>query len=86
MHHKLIVFGLILVAVVVFGTLFWENFSATQQEIANTPMGMTPYQSSNTSGMSSSDDLDSIEADLNTTDVNGIDSDNSSLQAELNSL
>lgn len=97
MHYKLIVFGVVLVAVVVFGALFWDNFSFNQREISNTPLPPSPMvdnsgnsnvpsgQAANTAGMSDSKSYDDMEKDLGSTDLN-VDSDDAQLQSELNGL
>jgi hypothetical protein len=89
MHHKLIVLGIVLVVAVAFGFLFWGDFLLNQQEIANTPMStgedtMVKMPSSSDS-LSSSDSYDSLEKELNSTNLE-IDSDNASLESEASGL
>ena len=88
-HTKMIVFGIVLAVVIVFTTIFWGDLIFNQQEIANTPVPPAPeleLDNRSTKPTSSSDDLDSIEADLNGTDVENVDSDNDEIEAELNAL
>lgn len=99
MHHvKLMVFGVVLVGVVIFGFAFWDDLKFNQQEIANTPLPPDPILDQsifvNTAEsqlmdsnppVDSSDDYDSLEKDLNGTDTN-IDSDNAELEAELQGI
>lgn len=46
-HTKLIVFGVVLVAVVVFAFAFWDDFSWNRDEIANTPLPPSTEQQQN---------------------------------------
>lgn len=100
MHTKLIIIGLVLIAAVICGFVFWGDLVTNQQNIANsnqtvptsnnTASSDTTTDSSNPevtpTPLSSSDDVDSIEADLNNSDPNTIDSDNSQVQTELSGL
>ncbi|HYC79568.1 MAG TPA: hypothetical protein VEC17_00920 [Candidatus Binatia bacterium] len=93
MHYKYMVVGVVLIAAVIFGSIFWGDLLFNQSEISNLNteevQDILPNpapESQQTSNMSSSDSYDSIEADLNSTNVNDIDSDNTSLEAELNAL
>jgi hypothetical protein len=85
------VFGMVLVVVVIFGTLFWGDLMVNQRELANTPLPPAPTMSQgNPQGsepaLSESDDYDSIESDLNATDVDNVDSGSGELEAEINAL
>jgi hypothetical protein len=92
MHHKLIVFGIVLVVVVVFGSIFWNDLVSNQREISN--LQTSPETDANQDilpnpaheGMSESDDYDSMEKDMNQTDVNGVDAGSAELQAESSTL
>lgn len=99
MQHKLIILGIILVGVVIFGVLFWSDLLVTQQEIASTPLppdpildidnsaagGTMPDQDPNSAPLSSGNDFDSLEKDLNATNFE-IDSDNATLESEASAL
>lgn len=101
MHTKLIIIGLVLLAAVICGFVFWGDLVSNQQDLSNTgqpvPVNNTQTNSSADSSssstpevtptpLSSSDDVDSIQADLNNSDPNTIDSDNSQVQTELSGL
>ncbi|MBX4187858.1 MAG: hypothetical protein KW793_01845 [Candidatus Doudnabacteria bacterium] len=88
---KIIIFGIILIGVVVFGTIFWMDLYWNQQEIANTPLPPSPIfdetqRNQATADMSSKDDYDSIEKDLDNTEVENIDSGSSEIEAEASAL
>lgn len=89
MHHKLIVFGLILVAAVVFGSLFWSDLQTNKQEISETQLDTqadpNPAIQQEKQENSSSNEADDIEKELDETDLN-VDSDNAELQAEASGL
>ena len=95
MHHKLMVFGLVLVLVVVAGFIFLDKLTMNQQEIANTPLSSDvdssqqskaqAQKNENTADMSAEDDYEDMEKDLNSTDTN-VDSDNAQLQSEVSGL
>ncbi len=96
-HHKLILFGVVLVGVVIFGFLFWDDLKFNQQELANTPVNVTTesdlsmpasddsVQAEPTASMSSSDDYAAIEKDLAETSLQ-IDADLAELESELEGL
>jgi hypothetical protein len=98
-HTKLIVFGIVLVGVLVFGLIFWDDLKFNQQELSNTPLPPSPLledqqmapvggsqqSQSQQAPLSQDDDYDDLEKDLNQTDLN-IDSDSSSLEAEMSGL
>jgi hypothetical protein len=90
MHHvKLIVLGIVLVLAVVFGSIFWDDFKWNQQEIANTKLPpetdyMEPVRKPN--DISSSDSYDSMEKDLDKTEVNDVDSDSAQIEASASGL
>lgn len=100
MHHtKLIVFGIVLAVVIIFGFIFWDDFKFNQQELSNTPLPPSPLldekksvpagnqQSSGADDkpLSGDDDYDDLERDLMQTDLN-LDSDNAQLESEMSGL
>ncbi len=91
MHHtKLIVFGVILLLAIVFAGIFWGDFILNQIGLANTPLSpstdpLVPVNK-NPDVNKSDSSYDTMEADLDSTDVNGVDSGNSNLEAGLNAL
>jgi hypothetical protein len=102
MHHiKLIIFGTVLVIVVVFGFIFWDDLKFNQQQISNMPLPPSPAadlqqggsmnynqstaESDDAPPLNSEDDLDSLESDLNNTNLE-IDSDRGQIETELQGL
>jgi cytoskeletal protein RodZ len=98
MHHtKLIVFGIVLAVVIIFGFIFWDDFKFNQQELSNTPLPPSPVldekksvpasnqQSADQEALSGGDDYDDLEKDLNETNLN-LDSDNAELESEMSGL
>lgn len=79
----------------VFGSLFWTDLYLNQQEIANTPLPPSPLaeegydnpvrQEASTE-MSSQDNYDAIENDLDSTNLDDLDSGVGDIEAEINSL
>jgi hypothetical protein len=102
MHHvKLIVLGVVLAGVIIFGFIFWDDFKFNQEELSNTPLppsplvedsgsAMVPPQGQQESGtgtqdLNSGDDYDSLEKDLVNTDLE-IDSELTEIESEMSGL
>jgi hypothetical protein len=97
-HIRLIVLGIVLVCVVVFGFLFWDDLKFNQEQISNTPLPPSPevsddgrlmnpeLQQGAGANMNQSDSYDDMESDLDGTDVDDLDPDSSELDAEINAL
>jgi hypothetical protein len=99
MHHtKLIVFGIVLAVVVIFGFIFWDDFKFNQQELSNTPLPPSPLVDDSSQvntqqqtgadsqpTLSNDDDYDDLEKDLNQTNLE-INSDNAQLESEMSGL
>jgi hypothetical protein len=94
MHYKLMIVGVVVIAAVIFGSIFWGDLVFNQQEISNLTEDQTqdhlpnpaPQETQATSNMSSNDSYSTIEADLSATDVESVDSDNAELESELSAL
>jgi hypothetical protein len=97
-HTKLIVFGIVLVGVLVFGLIFWDDLKFNQQELSNTPLPPSPLledrqmapmgnqqSEAKQAPLSKDDGYDDLEKDLNQTDLN-MDSDSSALEVEMSGL
>jgi hypothetical protein len=82
MHHKLIVFGIVLAVVIIFGTLFWTDLAINQEELANTPLG---DETQSQPKVQSPDSYEDMEKDLNETDLE-VDSDSAQMESELQGL
>lgn len=82
----------VLVLAVVFGFIFWNQFTSNQNQLAgnnNPTPAATQNQTSSTQDLQQTsvpknDSLDSIEASLSSVDIIGIDSDSAELSSELN--
>lgn len=101
MHHtKLIVFSIVLVVVIIFGFIFWDDLKFNQQELSNTPLPPSPLvednrqvvppasqqqSNDNQASLSSDDDFDDLEKDLSQTNLE-IDSDSAQLESEMSGL
>jgi hypothetical protein len=88
------------VVIVVFASVFWSDLAFNRQEISEMPLDpqtdanqdippnpkkMAPDSSQTQPAMGESDDVDSLDKDLNDTDLN-VDSNDSELEAELNAM
>jgi hypothetical protein len=98
-HTKLIVLGIVLVAAVVFGSIFWSDFTSFQKELAETPVQVNPstgddsrfmdaaaVQQAAVKDMSTRDSYDAMDKDLDNTEVENVDSDSTQLQAEVSAF
>ena len=82
MTTRLITAGVILVAAIIFGFIFWNQFSSNQQNLAGGNMPVPTTQTTQTQ-TPKKDSVSSIETDLNNVDVNSIDSDSSQFNTQL---
>ena len=85
MHIKLIVVGIIAIAAVIFGVLFWQQLSQNQQELAGRSSDLSNVNPSPRNEVSKENTVDSIEADIAGTDLN-FDSNSNQLQSEASGL
>ena len=95
MTTKLITAGVILVFAIVFGFIFWNQFTANQQHLAGTDSSQSAVNSSSNSATNSTasqssqvqipanDNLTTISTDLNASDINSIDSDSSQMNTQI---
>lgn len=91
MHHtKLIIFGLVCAAVVIFGFAFWGDFFYSAQDLSNNPKVTQDLITEQPKSeiilppreMSNSDAIADIEADLSATDVDNLDAELNNIEAE----
>lgn len=84
MNTRILIGAAVLVLAIVFGFIFWNQFSSNQQNLA----GGNPQLYTNTSKSSSTavknDSVDSIDSDLSGVNVTNIDSDSSQFNTQLN--
>jgi predicted PurR-regulated permease PerM len=82
---KLVTAGAVLVLAIVFGFIFWNQFSSNQQQLAG---GNSPYSKNDTqqNSIPKNDNLDLIDTDLNSSNINSIDSDSGQMDAQLKSF
>jgi hypothetical protein len=82
---KLVTAGAVLVLAIVFGFIFWNQFSSNQQQLAG---GNSPYSQNDTqqNSIPKNDNLDLIDTDLNSSNINSIDSDSGQMDAQLKSF
>lgn len=71
--------------VVALGLSGYVLYSRTKTASNSNPTQTTDSQSAKLQQQSNSDDINSIEKDLNGTDLNNIDKESTSIQAEINS-
>jgi len=81
MNTRLITAGAILVLAIVFGFIFWNQFSSNQKQLAG---GTPPNTSNNYPVVPKNDSVGAVQTDLNSADINGIDSDSSQFSTQLN--
>jgi hypothetical protein len=76
MTTKLVTGGVILIAAIIFGLIFWNQFTTNQQDLAggNIKVEEKPVKH---------ESISSIEADLNSIDVTSLDSDSAQFDTEL---
>lgn len=82
MTTKLITAGVILVVAILFGFIFWNQFSSNQEDLAGGDNSQI-NTNSQASTVPQNDSLSSIEESLEGVNVN-VDSDSSQLDSELN--
>lgn len=77
MNYKLVILGIVLVAAVIFAFWFWGQFTFNQDELSNLPVD-TGSQNTEpnipASQAPSAESAGSLEAELNTMDLEGLDS------------
>jgi cell division protein YceG involved in septum cleavage len=85
MTTRLTIAGSVLVLAIVFGFIFWNQFTSNQQNLAG---GNSPSQTANTNSdqtmtVPKNDNVSAIENDLSGINVSGIDQDSAELNAGL---
>jgi hypothetical protein len=87
---KIATAGAVLVLAIVFGFIFWSQFTSNQQQLSGGNPSYTQNNNSqnnaNVSTIPKNDNLDLIDTDLNSVDVNSIDSDSGKIDAQLKSF
>ena len=86
MNTRILIGAAVLVLAIVFGFIFWNQFSSNQQNLAggNPQMTQTYTKTSNNTAVKSNDNLDSIDSDLSGVNVTNIDSDSADMSTQLN--
>ena len=84
---KLVTAGAILVLAIVFGFIFWNQFTSNQQQLAGTNANQTASHNttSQTAAVPKNDNLDSIDAALSGSNIDSIDSDSTQMNYQLKS-
>jgi hypothetical protein len=81
---KLVTAGAVLVLAIVFGFVFWNQLSSNQHQLAggevNTTSGVAQQQKTTTP---KKDSLDMIDADLNSSSPDSVDSDSTQIDSKL---
>lgn len=62
-HTKLIVFGIIMAVVIIFGFIFWDDLKFNQQELSNTPLPPSPLVEDRLQSPAASQQQSQSEAD-----------------------
>jgi len=79
MTTRLTTAGVILVAAIIFGFIFWNQFTSNQRNLA----GGNDMPAAQTQKAPTHDNLTAIETDLNGIDLNSVDSDSTQISTEL---
>lgn len=85
MTTRLTIAGAVLVLAIVFGFIFWNQFSSSQKQLAagNTPISQTSSSNSK-SAVPKNDNISNIESDLSGVNVNTVDTESTQLNSQLN--
>jgi hypothetical protein len=84
MTTRLVTAGAILVFAIIFSFIFWNQFTSNQRQLAGNPGQSTNNATVSQTPTPANDSAASIESDLNSIDINGIDSDSSQFTTSLN--
>jgi hypothetical protein len=84
--YKYIIFAVVVTAFLVFGSIFWYNFEQNRQEIANTPLPDPAASQSQIQLNIPSDTLNSLDSELESVDLEGLDDELGGLETELQNL
>ena len=80
MTTRLITAGVILVAAIIFGFIFWNQFTTNQRDLA----GGNQTAETQTQMAPKNDSIGAVETDLDQIDVNSVDSDSAQIDSQLN--
>lgn len=88
MHIKIFVIGVIVIAAIVFGLIFWNQLSINQKQLAAPKIYTTstpPAGASDPASLSSESTVDALATDLKSTDLE-FDANSSQIQTEATGL
>lgn len=74
MNYRLIIGGIVLIAVIVFGFWFWGEFAYNQQELASIPVTETDNNQESATQTSQPEDSASLQTELDSINIDNLDS------------